>query len=873
MIDWQIVLIFLCLGSGVVTLWIASLSWRRRSVNGAKEFTALLLVGSTWSFLYMAELASSNPELMTVFALLKQVPIIWISVPWILFALRFFVRQQVDQPYSPIMRRVAIAFSIIPTISTILLFTTDLYIVSRILTESFGVNVVEFTFGPVAFVLLAQAYTLTFVGTILLLIAAAKFFREKRQRPFILLLLIFLPAINGVIPALGNINIDITPLTFSITAIVLGVVLLQLRIFDLLPVAYDRVVADMVDGVMIVDNERRILDMNQAMEKLTQVKLAQVYDQRVLDAFPDMTHISEKHDDEVAFEDEVQLGDRFIELRVSPLRDTTKRTKGRLMIFHDVTERRKMAQERQSSERRYRTLFSRATDAILLLGFQNEQIIDANTAASYMLGYSHDELIAMKMPDLQAEDQRREISTTNPRFEIVMKHKAGNSIPCELSLAPIKDGDKTLFLAVIRDITERKAVEEDLNTRLTQLQVLRQVSDEIADTLDVDHVLMISLDAALRLSAGHAGFIALLNEHNVMAVKTIGSYTRNVNLQDSVLQAAIQEQNGIYIPDIRASDDPGDHLPQSQARIVVPLISRYNVIGLLNLETTISDRFSEEVFEFMQILADRIAVAMDNARLYKQAQLQIDELRELYEQVSYLEGIKTDMIRIAAHDLRNPLSVLLGYLTVMELDIDDFTEEYQDFILSMLRAVRRMNVMIDDILSLERIERMATQDVGEPFDLLPSVHEAVQEFSKQAKQKQITLHYSPPEETDTVNVLGDAPQIYEALTNLISNAIKYTPEGGTVTVTLDLSEVGTVTYKVTDTGIGIPQNQQDRLFQPFFRVKDEQTRKVQGTGLGLHLVKNIVERHKGAMIFKSVYGEGSTFGFRVPLHTENNVPA
>jgi signal transduction histidine kinase len=112
--------------------------------------------------------------------------------------------------------------------------------------------------------------------------------------------------------------------------------------------------------------------------------------------------------------------------------------------------------------------------------------------------------------------------------------------------------------------------------------------------------------------------------------------------------------------------------------------------------------------------------------------------------------------------------------------------------------------------------------------------------------------------------LGDAVLLYEAMTNLISNAIKYTPEGGTIRVAVT-QEPQAVCFVVMDTGIGIPADRQRNLFQPFARARTQESEDTEGTGLGLHLVKRIVERHSGEIRFTSEYGKGSTFGFQIPI--------
>ncbi len=174
-----------------------------------------------------------------------------------------------------------------------------------------------------------------------------------------------------------------------------------------------------------------------------------------------------------------------------------------------------------------------------------------------------------------------------------------------------------------------------------------------------------------------------------------------------------------------------------------------------------------------------------------------------------------------------------------------------------------MRDMLDNILSLERIEQMANTVTSERFDLAEQVRKAADEYEVQAgnKSQQLNITF----EVDVVPIVqGDVNQVYEAISNIIGNAVKYTQESGSINVTLQIDS-DRIRFEVQDNGYGIPVEAQERLFQPFYRAKTKETIDIDGTGLGLHLVKNIIERHGGEMLFHSVYGEGSSFGFALPL--------
>jgi signal transduction histidine kinase len=296
--------------------------------------------------------------------------------------------------------------------------------------------------------------------------------------------------------------------------------------------------------------------------------------------------------------------------------------------------------------------------------------------------------------------------------------------------------------------------------------------------------------------------------------------------------------------------------------MTIPLLSQDRLMGVLFLESRRPERFTKEAFQLIQMIATRIAVAVDNAQLFTTTLQQLAELQDLYTQISRLEQLKTDMIRIAAHDLGNPLTSISGYIELLlESGLD---ERYRDYAQMIRDSATRMKKIIRDILSLQRIEELAQGNINETIDLNDLSRQVFDGQRFPAAHKGQILRLEVPDYQMLIQ--GDSAQLREAMTNLVSNAIKYTPSGGEITIYL-WEENDSFIFDVVDNGYGIPEDQQDRLFQPFYRAKSQETQQIEGTGLGLHLVQNIIERHKGRMRFQSVYGQGSTFGFefRIPM--------
>ncbi|MCB9454252.1 MAG: PAS domain S-box protein [Anaerolineaceae bacterium] len=424
------------------------------------------------------------------------------------------------------------------------------------------------------------------------------------------------------------------------------------------------------------------------------------------------------------------------------------------------------------------------------------------------------------------------------------------------------------YLGVVRDITAHKQSIKEWDDHIQSLELLRHVNDELIYTLNLPYVLSVALDATVRLTGADAGAIHLLEDQGVRTVQVIGAFPPNllntyVDSNKGIVGRVLRSGEGELVLD--APNDP-DYLaliPGMKAQLTVPLISQSQPTGVLNVLAKKPDRFTQDSFELVNMLAQRVAMVIDNARLYQESQEQLQELQELYGRVRGLEQIKTDMIRIAAHDLRNPLSNILSATYIMQTTLGDAPTDLQREMLDSIdQSVARMKKITSDILSLERIEELAQQPLKDIVELDSLIAQAIMDFERQASEKGIVL--AQHDQPENIKVKGDSAQLGEVIANLVSNAIKYTPIGGSVTISLEAKE-GQAIFEVKDTGYGIPEALQGRLFQPFFRAKTAETRSIEGTGLGLHLVKNIIERHGGQMRFQSAYGKGSTFGFDLPL--------
>ncbi len=294
-----------------------------------------------------------------------------------------------------------------------------------------------------------------------------------------------------------------------------------------------------------------------------------------------------------------------------------------------------------------------------------------------------------------------------------------------------------------------------------------------------------------------------------------------------------------------------DHVPIP----IVMLTGR----GSFEIDVTAMQLGISEFLEKMQVSPAILERAIRYAIQRKQTET---ELQQLYRQVSHLERIKSDMIAITAHDLGSPLSGIIGYANLLEADKDKLSESQVGYIQQIKDTAYKVRQMTNDLLSVEKVEQ-ASDTAMRAIDLGRMVSDLVEEYRPKAEKKSQRLKELLVRQPTPI--LSYPAQLNHAIANLIGNAIKYTPDNGTITVRVTKEDTH-ARFEAEDTGYGIPELQQKRIFQPFFRATSKATQHIDGNGLGLHLVRNIIIRHNGDIYFISSEGEGSTFGFTIPLY-------
>lgn len=661
------------------------------------------------------------------------------------------------------------------------------------------------------------------------------------------------------------------------------------------------VIEQSLDGITLIDQEGKIVEWNQAEEGITNIPREEALGQYIWDMVYQMMPPESRF--EMVYKAVQDMFYEILQNRKSPwlervleyemIRADGERRTIQAMRFiidledhfligeisRDISERKRMEDALRESEERFRMLFEQAPDPYFVTDLAGN-VLDCNRAVEPFLGISIDEVIGKnytelpsiepaqleKFADLLSKVPQKGGFTQPTEFSITQWD--GEEVVVDVRMIPIQAKGQTQILGIGHDITWRKRAEEQMKAHIDRLETLSLIDDDLTRRLDIHYVQTMALDSMMRLSSANAGSIALIDAGKVLHVYSVGYpevLNEHYSLDNrSIVARVARRREAEWVKNVRDDPDYYAVIASTRSQITIPLVSQERLVGIVNLETNYPERFNMEMFEFLKMIATRIAVAIDNAQLYATSQKQLDELQLVYEKVSQLEQLKTDMIRLAAHDLRNLLASILTntYLLqrTMEVQLPSKQQHYVDAIDS---AVKRMQTLITEFLSVERLEVSTQEEArGQQVNLWNLVQNVFDSCRAQAEEKAQVYRFSPPE--TPLLVSGIEAELQQVIVNLIGNAIKYTPEGGTIEVSLQRHDPA-ARFEVIDTGYGIPLEQQDRIFQPFFRAQMEETESIEGTGLGLYLVKTFIERNRGEIIFFSEYGKGSTFGFMLPL--------
>jgi signal transduction histidine kinase len=400
--------------------------------------------------------------------------------------------------------------------------------------------------------------------------------------------------------------------------------------------------------------------------------------------------------------------------------------------------------------------------------------------------------------------------------------------------------------------------------QVERLERILEISRELASTVAQEPLLKKIVDTAAELTDSEGASILLWDSRTgelrfQTAVAQSGQLAEiPVPIEGSIAGAVLTSGKPLVVPDVRA--DPRYYREVGQqigmeigSLLAVPLQIQDRRIGVLEaVNKRGGGEFSQEDVETLMALAAQAAVAIENARL-------VGALQQAYDRLGQLDRLKSQFIAIASHELRTPLSLILLYAAMLQQQLGDAAETQLD---AVQRAAMRLKNIIDTMLNLRYLETGRMDLAATHFDLRDEVRAACEDYEALAGTGDLVLEADLPDEA--VVIYADREKLRVVLDNLISNAVKFTPTGGRVRVTL-CGRGDEVELSVTDTGVGIPAGELERIFERFYQVESHLIRRHGGMGLGLSIVKGLVELHGGRVWAESDADRGSRFVVVLPV--------
>lgn len=403
--------------------------------------------------------------------------------------------------------------------------------------------------------------------------------------------------------------------------------------------------------------------------------------------------------------------------------------------------------------------------------------------------------------------------------------------------------------------------------RLAEVSTLYTVAQQTTTSLDLNEVLENIVSIIKRVLACRGCCIFLVDQEtqelSIRAASGLSDKWRDearLKVGEGISGQVAATGRPIYIPDTHSYPGFIFFDPTVRSLLAVPMTTKDRVIGTLNIDDTKVDAFTDDDGRLLSIAAAQAAVAIENAQLYKGLKERAEKLERAYNELKELDRLKSEFVQNVSHELRTPLTFVKAYVELL-LDgtLGELNQRQRESLEIVAERTNTLTRLVRDIIALQQIEReslhLSLVNLGEIAQM------ALLGAEVTARQAGIVLKADIP--SDLPLVPGDRDRLNQVFDNLLGNAIKFSPDGGEVTIRVwDAGDV--VEASISDNGIGIPADELEKIFERFYQVDGSTTRRFGGTGLGLAIVKRIVEAHGGRVWAESEQGRGSTFFFTLP---------
>ncbi len=626
------------------------------------------------------------------------------------------------------------------------------------------------------------------------------------------------------------------------------------------------------------------LEVNTAFERMTGLKASEIIGKRVKEIFPQIEDFWIENYGRVAlngepfsFQNYSQALDKYFEVvAYSP------KHMHFAVVFNDITENHKNLQTIKEHEERLHAIINQAPDAVYLSDMQGRFIV-VNQTACEENGYTIDEMLNMSVFDIDiniiSKNEIMSIWETMPLHTsqtLITKHKRKNSTtyPVEIRIAKILLDNKPHIIGFAQNVTQRVTQERELQLHNARLESLYAISQHQANEKAV--FLDFVLDEVIKLTESSIGYIYYYNEDTELF--TLNSWSKDVLDACTIVEKqttyelektgiwgeVVRQRKPIIINDFAVQNPLKKGYPEGHVHLSsfasAPIIVDNKIVAVVGVANKTTD--------YTQIDIMHMQIVMDSAWKIVERHTLFEELVKAKEIAEENNALKTAFLANISHEIRTPMNAILGFSELLTAD-NQSIEEREYFISIIKQSGKQLLRVINDIIDIAKISANAIKPDMRICDVLHIINNSIEIVKQQQYMKlqnKIQIHIQ--EHFPQYIIQSDPVRLQQIFTNLISNAVKYTPQG--------IVEIGSIPYTsdyiclyVKDTGIGIPKEFHEKIFELFRQVHANQT--IEGTGIGLNITQGLIHLLGGSIWLESEEGKGTTFFITIPNTQIENV--
>ncbi|MFZ6026627.1 MAG: PAS domain S-box protein [Chloroflexota bacterium] len=825
--------------AAVVSGGVALYAWRHRHGPNALALSIMALAITEWALGYALEIAAPDLASKVFWGKMQYMGIVAVPLAWLFFAIS-------HTSQGKRLPQWLLSLLIGPPLLTLALaFTTQthglIWQQTNVL-EVDGFSALEIVRGPLYFFYPMFSYVLLAVGATLILRFLANRQGPYRGQAATLLIAMLAPWVGNALYLSGRSpirHLDLTPFAFTVSVLGLAWAVFGFQLVKLSPLARDLIVDEMQDGMIVLDAQDRIVDLNPAAQKLLDLPRPSILGLTVSELLRGWPPLLERYRHGPETLSEITLGEgedqRWYELHLSPIHNTERQFLGQAVTIHDISEHKRTQEQLRQLSRAVE-----ASPTSIVITDSEGKICYVNPKFTQVTGYRPEEVIGENPRILKTD--RTPARTHQELWETIRAGESWHGEFCNrkkngtlywefASISPIvsPDGQITHYVAIKEDITERKQIETLLHESEVRFRQLVENAGDVIYRTDENGYITYVNPTGLHVTGYQES--ELVGKHYLEFAEP---QERHKMARFYKRQFLARQPSSYYEFALRPTAVGEIWLGQN-----VQIIEEDGrVIGFQAMARDITER---KRFE------EALALARDQA----------------------LEGskVKSQLLSKVNHELRTPLGGILGYAELLRTHaFGPLNAEQTDAVSQIVESVNYLTVIVNELLDAAQIEaRKLTIHLQwcNPRDVLKQVEA---KMAPLAGVKGLTLHIETTPDLPA-RILTDSQRLQQVLINLVGNAIKYTPSGS-IRVKASAPDTTHWVLQVSDTGVGIPPEALQYIFEPFRQVDNSVTRENRGTGLGLSITRQLVELMGGEIRADSEIGNGSAFTVRLPIRND-----